>query len=205
MLISNKKKFIFIHIPKTGGTSLRTSLEAYTDVGEWRGFTPHGHARQKNKLITKHGYAINAMKVLGNTYNKYFSFCIVRNPWDWLVSIYFFSRIYRRDTKHQIANSLLFPEFVEWFCDQSPRIYPVVGGQLPYISKNGSIIVNKVYKLENFKNVCKDISRILGIHISTNKLNSSKHRHYTEYYTQKTQKFVQKLFKKDIDKFGYRF
>ena len=35
--------------------------------------------------------------------------------------------------------------------------------------------------------------------------NVSKHKHYSEYYDDESREFIEQLFKKDIETFGYKF
>ena len=75
MLISKQKKFVFVHVQKTGGTSLRQVLKSHApDARKWHG---------------KHGHASDAIAEIGRAeWERYFSFAFVRNPWDRLVSWY---------------------------------------------------------------------------------------------------------------------
>ena len=67
----NKKKIIFIHIPKTAGVSLVKSIFG-------------------NVTLEGHRFVSFYKKVFGNKYFYFFTFTIVRNPWDRLYSAYKF-------------------------------------------------------------------------------------------------------------------
>jgi len=83
MLISHKCKFITIDIPKTGTRSLRESLRPLNvlDIigGEDDRFKQHGTA-----LECKY----DLQSFLGYDFDEYFSFCIVRNPWERYLSFF---------------------------------------------------------------------------------------------------------------------
>jgi hypothetical protein len=68
MLISKKKKFIFVHVQKTAGTSLRRVLrENASDARQWHG---------------RHGHASSGIAEIGRErWDQFFSFGFVRNPW----------------------------------------------------------------------------------------------------------------------------
>ena len=67
-MVSNKHKCIFVHIIKTGGTSIDKLFRGRTG----------------------HKFAKNYKKDVGNKkWNNYFKFTFVRNPWDKMVSQYF--------------------------------------------------------------------------------------------------------------------
>ena len=78
MLISHSHKFITIDIPKTATRSLRETLvpqNVIDIVGEPR----------KNVDFYQHGTAQQCLKSLrksNKNFSDYFSFVIVRNPWD---------------------------------------------------------------------------------------------------------------------------
>lgn len=68
MIINHDRKFIFIHVPKTGGCSIRAVLSGETSK---RGFH-------------------RSYRTIKKQYPDYFSFGFVRNPWDRMVSLYEF-------------------------------------------------------------------------------------------------------------------
>lgn len=67
------QEFAFIHVPKTGGTSVRLALQQYCQSNDHH---PHISARCLRECI-------------GTTdYDRRFSFAFVRHPLSWLVSVY---------------------------------------------------------------------------------------------------------------------
>jgi hypothetical protein len=93
MLISHKHKWIFIHIPKNGGSSATNALNSYADVEGadhkelMEGCTP------KNDRIDlsffQHDTASmikEKLKEQGYDYDSYYKFGIARNPWSRIVS-----------------------------------------------------------------------------------------------------------------------
>ena len=72
-MISHKYKCIFIHIPKTGGTSIENALL--------------GGKKQPTRI--KHKRAKDYLKQYPKEWKQYFKFTVIRNPWDWMVSWYY--------------------------------------------------------------------------------------------------------------------
>ena len=69
-MLSLDKNFLFIHIPKTGGKSIKDAL-----------------ALQCKSIVRTYGYDLDKFdKVLKDNPGEYFRFCFVRNPWDRMVS-----------------------------------------------------------------------------------------------------------------------
>ena len=85
-MISDKHKIIFIHIPRTSGTSIESAFKFNMD-----------------KVGGKHLKASEIKKNIGNDkWNNYFKFSIVRNPWERFASMYsmpFFRKINRLSGK----------------------------------------------------------------------------------------------------------
>jgi len=86
MLLSNRYQFLFVHIAKTGGTSIRGALQRY----RWRDpyYLPQWVASKMSGLtghrsaikLPRHCKAITAQEMLPrDTYNALFKFAFVRN------------------------------------------------------------------------------------------------------------------------------
>ena len=180
-MISDKHKCIFIHINKTGGTSISQAL------GGGRG--------------GKHASAMRLRKRFPEKFEDYFKFTFVRNPWDKLLSQYFF-RVKDKVRLRALGRSeVSFKEFVK---------KPFPGphwGQLDILSdKNGTILVDFIGRFENlqddFNVVCdmlekppKKLPHVFG----------TQHKPYWEYYDEESRMFIAKKYKKDIEYFGYKF
>jgi hypothetical protein len=101
MIISRGRKFIFVHIPKTGGTALSLALEARAMRDDILiGDTPKARAR-KGRLrgvkaagrLWKHSTLsdIDGL-VTPEEMASFFTVTLVRNPWDRMVSYYHWLR-----------------------------------------------------------------------------------------------------------------
>ena len=71
MLISETHKFVFTHIPRTGGASIRATL------------SPYGKSKKGTIHLPMSG-------ALASKYTDYHKFCVVRNPWARYASLYKF-------------------------------------------------------------------------------------------------------------------
>ncbi len=129
---------------------------------------------------------------------SYFKFTVVRNPFDRIVSEYFYSRrrglTQSRDFKTFVVNGEIdthsYPNHnipqINFFVDKK---------RIDYIAKFKNL-------QEDFKTICDKI----GIpHQELPHKNKTKHKHYTEYYDDETKSIVEKKYAKDIEYFGYKF
>jgi len=179
--------YIFIHINKTGGTSIEKAL----------------------RLPLQHKTALNKKKYLGeNLWKKKFSFAFVRNPWDKVVSHY----TYRlRTNQMDILEKKV--DFYNWvrltYLEKDKKYYDnpkMFMPQLDWISdENGKILVNYVGKFENFESDFNEICSHINIFVSLPHLKKSNRTHYKDYYNSETAEIVGEFFKDDIQYFNYQF
>lgn len=207
MLISQKHRFIFIHIYKNAGSSITRALRPLIASNlRWN----------VNKACKKLGVnfldpcpyaphikASDLMQEMGkDAFDSYFSFAIVRNPWDWQVSLYKFMLKGTTHWQHELAKSFKnFDEYIQWRCEEEVRC------QKDFVySSDGELLVDFVGRYENidedFKKIC---NRISISPISLPKVNLSNTRPYQEYYNEATIELVRKTFEPDISLFDYSF
>lgn len=136
-------------------------------------------------------------------YDDSFKFCFVRNPFDRLVSLYF----YRKRPK-SIIEKMTFKEFCFFVKQSSLGVgaynYKGISQATPQIkwAKN----VDFVGKFENLQ---EDFDFICGkLNIPKQKLpvkNTTKHKHYKEYYDAELIQLVSEIYEEDLLTFNYGF
>ena len=179
-MILEDHKLIFIHIIKTAGSSIERLYESSE---------------------SDHRTAQSYLSKLGKEeYDSYFKFTIVRNPWDKMVSQYFFNG-------HKwTPEGTSFKEYIRMF-GNGTQVSTFSPFHLPYISDiNGNIIVDYIgyfEKLqESFDIVCHEVGLPI-VKLPHHK--KSKHQDYRELYDDESKDIVFRRFKKEIEMFGYQF
>ena len=212
-MISHKHKFIFIHIPKCGGTSVEQTLLKNEGIPEERilKWNLTHDEQQKFRLWYKYGNVdvqhrkIDQYKTENE--KKYFTFTFVRNPWERFLSEYFYIKkkggcsCEDFDKKYSTFKHFVINNGIK--CCYYAHDFPQI--DFVFNSNHG--------KLTNFVGRCEDMQYdfdyICGkLKIPKTKLpnrNPTKHKHYTEYYDDETRSIVAEKYAKDIEYFGYEF
>ncbi len=139
MLLSYKYKFIFIHIYKTAGTSIRGEFVPYSRLIDrlayhyWASQVVYGQIinlmnwrDDGMKQFTgyhKHAKASDiARKLDPKTFNSFFKFSFVRNPFDLTVSIYYYIIQYKTHPLSSTISKMNFLEYVNWYISTKPAL-----------------------------------------------------------------------------------
>lgn len=102
-ILSNPHKFLFIHIPKCGGTSIENTWEPIVQWGDFViGSTDNGERIQypfKNLYgLYKHNTALEVRDIIGiETFNKFRKAAVIRNPLNIVESFYRYSKTILRN------------------------------------------------------------------------------------------------------------
>lgn len=194
-MINHKYKFLFIHIPKTSGRSIEVCLNKRCgrDDNDKRFNGPLRLLRDPHKTLDNY-YKIYSEQELKN----YFKFTLVRNPFDRIVSEYFYSK-QRRLTKTQ--------DFKTFVINGEIDTHSYAYHNIPQI--DFFVNIKRIDYIGKFENLQQDFSTVCDkIGIPQQQLphkNKSNHKHYTEYYDDETREFVAERYAKDIEYFDYNF
>ena len=218
MLVSHTHSFIFFHVAKVAGISIREALEPYTQEPErFRMRRPPREINGKpNRLYQVwesaliHATAKQTQKALPEEFRQYYKFAFVRNPWDWQVSMYHFllkeTENPRYETIKQLGN---FKNYLEWVVHLTEeRPFPKGATKLQkqmLVDDTGKLLTDEIGRFENLESDFKRITSRLGINASLPKRNDSQHKSYQDYYDAHSRKLVADYFAEDIELFKYTF
>ena len=216
MLISHKHKFITIDIPKTATRSLRETLlpqnviDIVGDPNFNADFYQHGTAQQCS----------NSLQKLNKNFSEYFSFVIVRNPWDRYYSFFKYFKEYAEKYKNKDASiKWNAPEInqgkmcEELFANKTDEIVLrsiIINNECQsdyYTNQDNEIIVSHIAKFENlnkeFEFLCNQVNVNYSplFHGNKSVIQSS----YYNIYTKETINLVAEKEKNVIELKGYEY
>lgn len=218
MQISYSHKFIFFHVAKVAGLSIRDALNGCTAEPEkFKIKRPPQLSKGKpNPLyaiweaLLLHATAKDAKKHLpGNIFDDFYKFAFVRNPWDWHVSMYHFILKEKEHVHHEVVKSMggFGEPYLQWVIDtKRPFARGATKFQKDMVTDaDGNLIVDCIGRFETLATDFNRICQSLGVDASLPHLNGTSHRDYRSYYNDTTRQMVATYFKDDIDLFGYTF
>jgi hypothetical protein len=155
----------------------------------------------------KHAKAYEIKEKLGSsTFDSYYKFTFVRNPFDFLASLYFYNLTYIYAHNHEMIVNMSFLEFLRWYISEKPPI------QLEYLTdqSNKHRIVDYIGRFETLEKDIAIIQETLGLEVirQVKHMNPSvkrKIKDYKEYYDKEGIKLVSDYFQADLDLLGYSF
>lgn len=202
MIISLKKKYIYIAVPKTGTTSIQKLLLA------------NDPSARKNSVeideviyrFEEHYTAKRIKQVLGDHYASFQVFGFIRNPYSRVVSSYYFYKNGEPITsgsqnpwpaRLRIALARVMP-FKLWCL-----IYPYKSNLEHLVDSQGQSIVTYIGTFENLREDLKTILKKIQVNIDIDKLihsNQSKHENEDKYFNNIWfRKLIQPKLQKDLD------
>lgn len=198
MLISEKYKYIFIAIPKTGTTAVQSFLLENDSSCKWNRTNING----KKVEFSEHSTAKEVRDLLGKKYEDYTVFTFIRDPYSRGVSGYFFykngktlkSRYFIRNVAAKL-NSLITKmiPFSLWSV-----LKPQKKLTNYFFDEGGNLLIDLVGKTENLDKDLTEICKEIGIPISKEQIpvkNDSKHSAIENYYSNSLHK---KLYSKKL-------
>jgi hypothetical protein len=217
MLLSVKHRFLFVHIAKTGGTSVRAALQGlrWRDPWYWPVFLcsrfSHLSGHRLATKLPRHAKIVAARELLPLEYfNELFKFAFVRNPWDLQVSS--FHHI-RRERPQHLGGHQDFEGFLRWkLHPERPYQYHLdtsIELQTDYlISLHGEVLVDYIGRYENLRADFSEACRHIGIRepaLPHQRKADDRAEDYRSYYTADTAELVARHFARDIEILGYGF
>lgn len=208
MLLSLEKNFIFIHVPKTAGSSFTDALKPWCvqpPRTQFRRLLSHLPVRERpgRAYLRQHDKAAWVRHKLGRDFYEFkFKFATVRNPYDFALSYFHFLRKNRKARRFGQAQSWDFHTFLRYMEKKSR--YVAVDQTSWLVDGSGKLIVDNLLRYEliddDFRRVVTDLG--LGQDVvlpKPQKIGASKRHEYDET----AQAMVERIFARDFERLGY--
>ena len=200
-MISTLKKFIFIHIPKTGGNAIQKALLPFADDllttdnpnqdGIHRFGVSNIYGLKKHATLTEYKTALDA-----KLFSSFFKFSCIRNPWERAISYYF--------SPHRGEVSWDKGRFLEVVNEMQPvsHFVKTAGSDETTLDSDIDYLIRFAQLEQDFVAVC----RLMNIDApALPSLNISSRNHYTNYYDTELREFIAKKFHDEIVFGDYSF
>lgn len=208
MIISDEHRFVFVHVPKTGGDSIDKLLRE--QVGDVRKQQGTRHATYRRILDTEPALA------------DYWSFGVVRNPWARMVSWWAMIDKWNHawgpaSGKPQVARGGMKDGNKMWrrvaeyagfeeFCVRGTEEFPRLAmPQLAYLL-DGPRAVDFVGRTETLAADVAHAQREIGLpEVPVPHHNRSGGGRYTDYYSPTSRARIAEVYARDVEELGYRY
>ena len=164
-MISHRYKCIFVHIPKTGGSTIENmiwSARDKTPENLWMGFISEYHNEYQTGGL-QHLLASQIENKIGKlVFNEYFKFTMVRDPFEKLLSQYrYMSK--RKDLRNFIG--MTENTCLNGYLDLITRKLHVQWEQQYrfILDDNGEKLVDSILRFENFESEVESTLEHLGV------------------------------------------
>ena len=207
MIVSHKHKFIFVKPVKTGGTSLLKMLANHCGQNDIFAdcYNSDGHIVVRGKMpdgtnIDSHMPAHEIKRRFPMEWDSYRKITMVRNPWDMVAAVYFYSR--RKWWGKDARFPTYFNEFADW------HIYGSMSSHERWLL-NSEPYADFTVRFEHLAEDCEALFRELGLpwegmlHLNQNK--EKPNTHYAYLYSARTRDTIGAKFDRVIKDFGYKF
>lgn len=191
MVIIKDVKTIFIHVQRTGGSSI---IQLF-----------HKYFQYRMRYTAQHGNYLTEDACFIEKHPDFFIFGFVRNPWERMLSWY--SLTYKTSPLPLEQEKIRFEEFLVNFDKMIEGDDSFHFNQLDYFP-NPNEVPNEVYicRYENFQAETEKIFKRFGITIpEVDRSNNTKPKNYRDYYTEVGKKIIEENCARDIEHFHYSY
>jgi len=208
MIVNDFHKFIFVHIPKSAGSSMTKALKRLP-----------GNNSDLTNHKTKHETLAEFFQEAGKrcpppadtkevAWQSYFKFGFVRNPWDRIASLYAY--LQEAQPRPEIKSINSFAQFLEEF-DAGEKWIAKLRSMRPqhefFLDESGKMAADFIGCHEMLGEDFNQLQKHFGISLSLPHANKSSNseRDYRSNYSDKLVEIVGRRFAADISYFGYQF
>jgi len=213
-MIFHDYKLIFVHIPKTGGSSIEHALaeslgiELDVTVDDKDLFTGWD---DENYIWRQHATIEEVNNLYEGELNDYKSVAFTRNSWSRAVSDFLWLSRELNISEGVFVDYLTgegkFKEALDCNNKQSSRRYDHVQPQSDFININNQPVVDYIGSFENIQHDFDVLCELIGVGVVElpHHKKSEYDKEYVDYYNEQTKQIVADMYEEDIKMFNYEF
>ncbi|MEO0513139.1 MAG: sulfotransferase family 2 domain-containing protein [Planctomycetota bacterium] len=198
MIVSHRHRFIFIKTEKTAGTSIEVHLSRHCgpeDIVTAFGSGEEGHEPRNSGGLSGHMTAAEVRGLVGErVFDSYFKFCVERNPWDRMVSMWYMVNARRPGLEVSFETFL-----TQWQVRRNERLYTL----------GDRVLVDEIVRYEDLPHALDRVLDRFGIPpfrgIRAKSQYRRERRPYQSYYSPAYARMVGKWFRGEARRMGYSF
>lgn len=210
MEISNSHKVIFMHVQRTGGASVLSSLRscgvwAKPSKSKFNKFITRLPVRRSPERIRFRGHdalAFVQRRLPAKVFASYTKVAFVRNPYSWLTSMY---STYKKGPNHRhhprVAAMSGFPEYIDWEISRGKRFQDIF-----LLDQDGKLAIDFLGRFEqleaDYLRLC-ELLDVAGPPLPHR--NQNRFKDYREFYDDETREKVADYWGRDLQLLGYDF
>lgn len=199
MPFCKERRFIFIHIPKTGGTNIEWKLNL--------GSEKNGFIIKDNIAYQHSNYKYYKQLFGENIFNEYLKFSVVRNPYTRIISDYFYipvDNIAFQGGKSFDEYLFIVKNIVEQNRFTDNLYFDHFKPQHTFICDNSNkIMVDKLFYFEKFNEIEDFLLKNYGV-TDKSVILKGNYKKNQIILTEKQKEIIYDIYKKDFDIFDYK-
>lgn len=214
MILSRGRRYLFIHAPKTGGTSMALALEARAMKDDiMLGDTPKAVKRRKRLegvkaagRLWKHATLADIDGIVhADELEDLLIFTMVRNPWDRMVSYYHWLQM--QNFEHPAVGHAKRLDFSGFVAEPAIAHSFSLSSAASYVTDANGVERGDLYiRLEHLAEDMLPLEAHLDFDLAVPHVNqSTRTQDYRAAYTDRSREQVARMCAQDIARFGYRF
>ena len=190
----DEKQVLFLHIPRTGGSTMCRRF----NIKSFQNFRPKVRPSPQHLTCEMLRERLGAEK-----YESYYKFTFVRNPWARILSSYFW-----RQTLPKKREVLPFSDFIQ-------NVKNTVENNLYYDQDFGDHFIPQTKYTESVDDIFRydhfelGISKVaVALEVSVPNFPPKKSRNYDEYwnfYDDRSRDIIAEIYSEEIEQFGFEF
>lgn len=215
MIVSDSKKFVFVHIPKCAGNTVRGWLRTYDTRAElfWGAYTPYSNLDLQIDLSHLNLPLLRAM-IGAENFDRYYKFAVIRNPYDrayssFVESLKFFPAYQERGFKAFLQEKLPQMDFDQLKPGGNQQVH--FTPQYAYIfDANGEQVLDQLCRIEKLEGDLRAIAYRLGLDFPDTLVSqvvrapqTNGDYQYMDQYDRDSIQVVNAIYQKDFELLGF--